>query len=91
MPNNFPGASNVCQVNVELIFFPKLMIKENCIAGMFGEFNDWQITELQVVDENKLGEWIDFGHQEIIYRLKFGKDKFSESRIIHKFAKISHS
>ena len=50
----------------------------------------WQITELKVVDENKLGEWIDFGHKETIYRLKLGKDKTIESRIIHKFAKISH-
>ena len=30
----------MCQVNVELIFFPKLIIKENCIVGMFGEVND---------------------------------------------------
>ena len=74
----------MCQVNAELIFFSKLMIKENCKVGMFGEVNDWQITELQVVDENKLDEWIDFGHKETIYRLKFGKDKFSKSRIIHK-------
>ena len=47
---------------------------------MFGGVNVWQITELKVIGEIKFGEWIDFGHKDIIYQLKFGWLKFGESQ-----------
>ena len=50
------------------------------IAGMFGGINVWRIVELKVIGEIKFGEWIDFGHKDTIYQLKFGWLKFGESR-----------
>ena len=47
---------------------------------MFGEINVWRIVELKVIGEIKFGEWIDFGHKDTIYQLKFGWLKFGESR-----------
>ena len=41
------------------------------IAGMFGWVNVWRIAELKVIGEIKFGEWIDFGHKDTIYQLKF--------------------
>ena len=48
---------------------------------MFGGINVWQIVELKVIGEIKFGEWIDFGHKDAIYQLKFGWLKFGESRM----------
>ena len=50
------------------------------IAGMFGGVNVRQIAELKVIGEIKYGEWIDFGHKDTIYQLKFGWYKFGKSR-----------
>ena len=36
----------------------------------------WRIVELKI----KFGEWIDFGHKNTIYQLKFGWLKFGESQ-----------
>ena len=41
------------------------------IAGMFGGVNVWRIAGLKVIGEIKFGEWIDFGHKDTIYQLKF--------------------
>ena len=46
-------------------------------------------VELKVIGEIKFGEWIDFGHKDTIYQLKFGWLKFGESRTTRKFAKLS--
>ena len=43
---------------------------------MFGGINVWRIVELKVIGEIKFGKWIDFGHKDIIYQLKFGWLKF---------------
>ena len=37
---------------------------------MFGRVNVWGIAEL-IVDQIKFGEWINFGHKDTIYKLKF--------------------
>ena len=50
---------------------------------MFGGINVWQIAELKVIGEIKSGEWIDFGHKDTIYQLKFGWLKFGKSRKTH--------
>ena len=50
------------------------------IVGMFSGINVWRIVELKVIGEIKFGEWIDFGHKDTIYQLKFGWLKFGESR-----------
>ena len=42
------------------------------VVGMFGGVNVWRIAELKVIGEIKFGEWIDFGHKDTIYQLKFG-------------------
>ena len=47
---------------------------------MFGGINVWRIVELKVIGAIKFGEWIDFGHKDNIYQLKFGWLKFGESR-----------
>ena len=47
---------------------------------MFGGINVWQIVELKVIGKIKFGKWIDFGHKDTIYQLKFGWLKFGESR-----------
>ena len=39
--------------------------------------NVWRIAELKV-SKIKLGEWIDFGHKDTIYKLKFSWLKFGE-------------
>ena len=62
--------------NVHSLFF----ISAYRIAGMFGGINVWRIVELKVIGEIKFGEWIDFGHKDTIYQLKFGWLKFGESR-----------
>ena len=54
-----------------------------CIAGMFGRVNVWQIAKLKVIGEIQFGEWIDFGHKDTIYQLKFGWLKFGESGMTH--------
>ena len=35
---------------------------------------------IKVIGKIKFGEWIDFGHKDTIYKLKFG---FDESRKTH--------
>ena len=57
---------------------------------MFGGVYVWQIAELKVIGEIKFGEWIDFGHKDTIYQLKFSWLKFGESQTTCKFAKLSH-
>ena len=42
--------------------------------------NVWRIAKLKVIDEIKFGKWIDFGHKDTIYTLKFGWLKFGKSR-----------
>ena len=42
----------------------------------------WQIAELKVVGEKKFVEWIDFGHTDAIYKLKFGWLKFGKAQTI---------
>ena len=49
------------------------------ITGMFGGINVWRIAELKVICEIRFSEWIDFGHKDTIYRLKFGL-KFGKSQ-----------
>ena len=44
------------------------------------DINVWRIVKLKVIGEIKFGEWIDFGHKDTIYQLKFGWLKFGESR-----------
>ena len=61
-----------CNVNVYMCIYR--------IAGMFGGINVWRIVELKVIGEIKFGKWIDFGHKDTIYQLKFGWLKFGESR-----------
>ena len=39
---------------------------------MFGGVNVWEITELKVIGEIMFSEWVDFGHKDTIYKLKFG-------------------
>ena len=50
-----------------------------CLAGMLGRVDVWRIAELKVIGEIKFGKWIDFGHKDAIYTLKFGWLKFGES------------
>ena len=50
-----------------------------CLAGMFGRVNVWRIAELKVIGKIRFGEWIDFGHKDAIYMLKFDWFKFGES------------
>ena len=45
---------------------------------MFGGVNVWRIAELKVIGKIKFGEWIDFGHKDTIYKLKFGWLKFGK-------------
>ena len=40
--------------------------------GMFGRVNVWRIAELKEIGKIKVGELIDFGHKDAIYKLKFG-------------------
>ena len=35
--------------------------------------NVWGIAILKVICKTKFGEWIDFGHKDTIYKLKFGR------------------
>ena len=49
------------------------------IAGMFDGVNVWQIVKLKGIGEIKFGEWINFGHKNTIYKLKFAWLKFGES------------
>ena len=37
-------------------------------------------VELKVISKIKFGEWIDLGHKDTIYQLKFGWLKFDESQ-----------
>ena len=46
---------------------------------MFGGINVWRIVELKVIGEIKFGEWIDFGHKDTIYQLKFGWLRFART------------
>ena len=55
---------------------------------MFGGVNVWQIAELKVIGEMMFSEWIDFGHKDTIYKLKFGWLKFGKSRATHQFCQI---
>ena len=60
-----------------------ILLRENRIyhiVGMFGEVNVWRIAELKIIGKIKFGEWIDFGHKDTIYKLKFSLLKFDESR-----------
>ena len=50
---------------------------------MFSGVNVWRIAKLKVISEIKFGEWIDFGHKDTIYQLKFGWLKFGESQATH--------
>ena len=52
---------------------------------MFDGANVWQIAELKVIGEVMFSEWIDFGHKDTIYTLKFGWLKFSKSRATRQF------
>ena len=49
------------------------------IAGMFGGVNIWRIAKPQVIGKIKFGKWIDFSHEDTIYKLKFGWLKFGKS------------
>ena len=46
---------------------------------MFGGVNVWGIAKFKVIGEIKFGEWIDFGHKDTIYQLKFDWLKFGKS------------
>ena len=48
---------------------------------MFGRVYVWRIAELKVIGQIKFGQWIDFGHKDTIYQLKFGWLKFGELQI----------
>ena len=52
---------------------------------MFGGANAWQIAELKVINKIMFSEWIDFGHKDTIYKLKFGWLKFGKSWATHQF------
>jgi len=39
---------------------------------MFSGVNVWRIAKLKVIGKIKFGEWVDFGHKDTIYELKFG-------------------
>ena len=57
---------------------------------MLGGVNVWRIAKLKVIGKIKFGEWIDFGHKDTIYQLKFGWLKFGEPyRRLAKFTKLS--
>ena len=58
------------------------------IAGVFGGINVWRIVELKVIGKIKFGEWIDFGHKDTIYQLKFGWLRFGESRTTRQIRQI---
>ena len=47
---------------------------------MFGGVNVWRIAELKVIGKIKFGEWINVGHKDTIYKLKFSWLKFGEPR-----------
>ena len=44
-----------------------------------------QIAKLKVIGKIMFSEWIDFGHKDAIYKLKFGWLKFSESGFLSGF------
>ena len=52
---------------------------------MFGGVTVWQIAELKVIGKIMFSKWIDFGHKDTIYKLKFGWLKFSKSQATHQF------
>ena len=52
---------------------------------MFGGVNVWRIAELKVIDEIMFSEWIDFGHKDTIYKLKFGWLKLGKLRVTRQF------
>jgi len=62
-----------------------------CIAGMFDGFNVWRIAELKVIGKIKCGEWIEFGHENTIYKLKFGWLKFGKSQTTRQICQTKHS
>ena len=49
---------------------------------MFSGVNVWQIAESKIIGEIKFGEWIEFGHKNTIYTLKFDFGKPSMTRQI---------
>ena len=49
---------------------------------MFGSINVWRIAKLS---EIMFSEWIDFGHKDNIYKLKFGWLKFEKSWLTRQF------
>ena len=55
---------------------------------MFGGVSVWQIAKLKIIGKIKFGEWIDFGHKDTIYQLKFGWLKFGKSRTTHQIHQI---
>ena len=52
---------------------------------MFGRVNVWQIAELIVIGKIMFSEWIDFGHKDAIYKLRFGWLKFGKSLVTNQF------
>ena len=52
---------------------------------MFGRVNFWRIAELKLIGEIMFSKWIDFGHKDTIYKLKFGWLKFGESWVTPQF------
>ena len=61
---------------------------------MFGGVNVWQIVELKVIGEIIISEWIDFGHKDTIYKLKFDWSKFAitgDLPILPNFSAAKHS
>ena len=52
---------------------------------MFGGVNVWRIAELKVIGKIMFSKWIDFGHIDTIYKLKFGWLKFGKLRAICQF------
>ena len=55
---------------------------------MFGGVNVWQIVEFKVIGEIIISEWIDFGHKDTIYKLKFDWSKFANHGRLANFAEL---
>jgi len=51
-------------------------------VGNFGRIEVWQIAELKKVGQKRFGKWIDFGHKDTNYELKFGWLKFGKPWMI---------
>ena len=48
--------------------------------------NVWRIAKIKIIGEIMFSKWIDFGHKDTIYKLKFGWLKFGKSWLTRQFS-----